>query len=40
MTVMLLPEKTWTRWHRWMWATVCVIALIVALVDGMIRFTR
>jgi hypothetical protein len=37
MTVMLLPPKKWTRFHKWMWATVVVIGLIVALVDGLSR---
>ena len=37
MTVMLLPPKKWTRLHYWMWVTVSVIALVVALVDGLIR---
>jgi hypothetical protein len=37
MTVMLLPPKKWTSLHRWMWATVVIIGIIVAIVDGLRR---
>jgi len=37
MTVMLLPPKKWTRGIGWMWATVVIIAIVVAVVDGIIR---
>ena len=37
MTVMLLPPKKWTRWHLWMWATVVILGIVVAIVDGIIR---
>jgi hypothetical protein len=37
MTVMLLPPKKWTQLHRWMWATLGIIGIAVAIVDGIRR---
>jgi hypothetical protein len=34
MTVMLLPPKKWTLGIKWMWRTMVVLGIIVALVEG------
>jgi hypothetical protein len=37
MTVMLLPNKKWSRWIGWMWAVMVVLGIIVAAVEGFRR---
>jgi hypothetical protein len=37
MTVLLLPQKKWTHGLKWIWRTMVVLGIIVALVDGFMR---
>jgi hypothetical protein len=37
MTVSLLPPRKWTLGIKWLWITMVVMAIIVAVVDGFIR---
>ena len=37
MTVSLLPPRKWTLGIKWLWITMVVMAIVVAVVDGFMR---